>query len=191
MEEPSERAGTLDKALIDLENGERRVQTRQSFNARTLTYFIAARVPAKSRATKLSSIVDHVCSIAFQDGLPNAPLSKLIDLTTLPNELDQGSIATLVKNLYPTSKIPDAVIVKVVGSLGHGQVKPSFSTQAALLKWLVMVYDVLENQAVLSRLYGVLFNLLDTIAIRCVSLLQQIITNTDSLGNLGLSCVTC
>jgi hypothetical protein len=29
-----------------------------------------------------------------------------------------------------------------------------------------MVYDVLENQRVLSRLYSVLFNLLDTIAIR-------------------------
>jgi centromere protein I len=89
----------------------------------------------------------------------------------LPNELDQGSLATLVKNLYPAIKVPDAVIVKVIGSLGHGRAKPSFSTQAALLKWLVMVYDVLENSTVLSRLYGILFNLLDTIAIRYIPLL--------------------
>ena len=31
-----------------------------------------------------------------------------------------------------------------------------------------MVYDVLDSYDVLSRLYGVLFNLLDMITLRCV-----------------------
>lgn len=107
-----------------------------------------------------------MCSKAYRDGLPNALLSTLTDLVTLPNELDQGSRGNLIKNLYPTSKIKDSIAIKVVASLGHGRAKPSFPTQAALLKWLVMIYDVLENPTVMSRLYGVLFNLLDTIAIR-------------------------
>jgi centromere protein I len=90
----------------------------------------------------------------------------LIDIVTQPNELDQGTLGNLIKNLYPATKVPNGMIVKVIGSLGHGHSKPSYATQAALLKWLVMIYDVLENQKLLSRFYGILFNLLDTLSIR-------------------------
>jgi centromere protein I len=71
-----------------------------------------------------------------------------------------------VRNLYPASKVPDSIVCKLIGSLGHGRNKPSYATQAALLKWVVMIYEILENQTVLARLYSVLFNLLDTIATR-------------------------
>jgi centromere protein I len=99
--------------------------------------------------------------------LANASLSRLVDLITLPSELDQASLGSLIRNLYPASKVPDAVITRVVASLRPGL---TFTVQAALLKWLIMVYDVLENQGILSQLYSILFNLLDTIAIRCVRL---------------------
>jgi hypothetical protein len=91
-------------------------------------------------------------------------LEQLIDVLTQPNELDQASQGNLIRNLYPASKVGDGIIVKVV--LGHGRAKPSYATQAAFLKWVVMVYDVLENQKVLSRFYGILFNLLDALSIR-------------------------
>ncbi|KAG9249192.1 Mis6 domain protein [Calycina marina] len=123
-------------------------------------------MPAQQRTVKISHTVERVCNEAYQHGLQNASLDKLVDIVTLSNQLDQGSKGNLIKNLYPASKVPDAIVVKAVGSLGHGQTKASYSTQAALLKWLVMVHDVLENQLMLSRFYSVLFNLLDTIAIR-------------------------
>jgi centromere protein I len=93
-------------------------------------------------------------------------VEDIIDTITVSNHLDQASIGRLIRNLYPVSKIPDTVVVKVVGSLGHGKAKPSFTAQAALLKWLILTYDILENQRVLSQLYSILFNLLDTITIR-------------------------
>jgi centromere protein I len=114
----------------------------------------------------VSGVVERICSRAYDDGLTNPSLDKLIDILTQPNELDQGTLGSLIKNLYPASKVPNAIIIKVVGSLGHGRAKPSYATQVALLKWLVMVYDVLENQKVLSHFYGILFNLLDTLSIR-------------------------
>ncbi|KAK6610624.1 hypothetical protein H4I96_02222 [Botrytis cinerea] len=126
----------------------------------------ASRIPAKQRSVKVSSHVDRLCSRAYEEGLSNASLEKLVDILTLPNELDQGSIGNLIKHLYPASKVPDAVVIKVVGALGHGKAKPSYAAQAALLKWIVLVYDVLENRKILSQLYAVLFNLLDTIALR-------------------------
>jgi len=84
----------------------------------------------------------------------------------LPNELDQASIANIIRNLYPATKVSDDTVVKVVGSLGHGQSRAAFPVQTMLLKWLVMVHGVLEDQKILSQLYSFLFNLLDTIAIR-------------------------
>ncbi|PQE30791.1 Mis6 domain-containing protein [Rutstroemia sp. NJR-2017a WRK4] len=121
---------------------------------------------AKRRTIKISSHVDKLCSRAYDEGLSDASLDKLVDIITLPNELDQGSIGKLIKNLYPVDKVTDSIVIKVIGCLGHGQAKPSYASQAALLKWLIMVYDVLANQKILSQLYAVIFNLLDTIALR-------------------------
>lgn len=46
----------------------------------------------------------------------------------------------------------------------------NWPVKALLLRWLVMVYDVLDSYDVLSQLYGVLFNLLDMITLRYVFL---------------------
>ncbi|CAG8955260.1 hypothetical protein HYFRA_00011242 [Hymenoscyphus fraxineus] len=126
----------------------------------------AAKTPAKQRVSKIASKVERTCAKAYEEGLSNASLERVVDLITLPNELDQASINKLIKNLYPATKIPSAIAIKVVAALGHGRTKPSYSSQAAMLKWLVMVYNVLDNPKVLSQLYSVLFNLLDTAAIR-------------------------
>lgn len=96
-----------------------------------------------------------------------------MDIITHPNELDQSSLGNLIRNLYPATRVPDIVAIKVVGGLGHGRMKPSYSVQAALLKWLIMVYDVLEDQKIFSQLYSVLFNLLDTSALRYSSIIRK------------------
>lgn len=126
----------------------------------------AAKTPAKQRNIKISGVIDKLCSHAYEFGLSSSPLSKLVDIITLPNELDQASLGTLIRNLYPAGKVSDAIVINVVGSLGHGKLKSNFNVQAALLKWLVMVYDVLQNQKILSQLYAILFNLLGTLALR-------------------------
>jgi centromere protein I len=167
MAVPSEHDESISELLTDLENGEREKDaSKNAYHAQKLTLVIAAKVPAKQRVIKISGRVDKVCSKAYEEGLPNASLDRLIDILTLPNELDQACINNLIRNIYPAGKVPDSIVIKVVASLGHGRAKPSYNAQAALLKWLVMVYDVLENPKTLSQLYGILFNLLDTIAIR-------------------------
>jgi len=169
-EEPRER-DEGGAHLRDLERGQYHVPQRvvvplKPFRPYHTDGLIASKIPAKQRTIKISSLVDKVCLQANDEGLPNASLNKLVDIITLPNELDQASLAALIRNLYPASKVPDAIVIKVVGSLGHGRAKPSHAVQAALLRWLVSVYDALENQRLLSQLYSTLFNLLDTIAIR-------------------------
>ncbi|KAK6584557.1 hypothetical protein PZA11_002781 [Diplocarpon coronariae] len=128
---------------------------------------------AKQRSVKIASITEKVTAKAYSDGLSNATLDKLVDIITTPNELDQSSLGGLIRNLYPVTRVPDTIVVKVVASLGHGSAYPSYSAQAALLKWLVMVYDVLANQKILSQLYSLFFNLLDNTALRYGRLQQN------------------
>ena len=93
-------------------------------------------------------------------------LASTINIITQRDSLDVSLLDQLLKDLYPVQEVPDIVVVKVVGSLGPGALKPLPSLQAGLLKWLILVYDVVEHPNILSSLYGTLFNLLDTISLR-------------------------
>ncbi|KAG0135182.1 Mis6-domain-containing protein [Tuber indicum] len=138
----------------------------RSHNA-TCLLFPAASIRNSHSKNRIASVIDSISQHATVCGLANDSLETLIDvLATSPCYLDQSSVGSIVKILFPRRKLSENVVVKVVGSLGQGQSKPSLATQALLLRWLVMVYDFLESYDVLSQLYGVLFNLLDMITLR-------------------------
>ncbi|KAF1990095.1 Mis6-domain-containing protein [Aulographum hederae CBS 113979] len=127
---------------------------------------LASQTPAKQRQQKPSVFVDAVCGHAYQVGLDHDSFEAIITLVTTKSQLDQTSITNLIKNLYPAEKVSSSHALSVVGALGQGKSKPSASTQVALVKWLHMIYELLEEPTVLSRVYGVLFGLLDMISIR-------------------------
>lgn len=133
-----------------------------------LTRIPASKLPAKARAINIKSTVASFTSLAYEQGIVPAALDRLVDLVTTPNYLDQASLGAVIRNLYPAERPSPDVALRVVSALGHGALKASLTLQAALLKWLVMVYHVLETPAVLAQAYSVLFNLLDTAAIRYV-----------------------
>lgn len=128
----------------------------------------AALVSARSRGANVSLLVEEICEHAFQFGLDSGELRRVVKLVSAKSELDQTSITTLIKNLYPTERVSSEVVATVVASLGRGQRKPSPASQAALVRWLGAVHEVLETPGFLSRLYGVLFNLLDMMTLRQV-----------------------
>ncbi|KAH8716832.1 VTC domain-containing protein [Phaeosphaeriaceae sp. PMI808] len=126
----------------------------------------ASSTPAKQRTVKVSGVIDVICRHAFDDGLDPDALRDVVQLVSVKTNLDQTSVTTLVKNLYPSRRVPVGVVVTVVGALGLGKGKPSPSTQDSLVKWLTTVHEIIEDPNVLSRLYGVLFGMLDMISIR-------------------------
>ncbi len=128
-----------------------------------------SKLPAKQRTVKASEVVNIICSYAYENGLNPNSLSTIIDLITKPSYLDQSSITAIIKNLYPASKVSNDVVFRLVGSLGSGKGKSSAATQALLIRWLILVYEVLMDSSVLSKLYGVLFNMLDMISLRYIT----------------------
>lgn len=123
-------------------------------------------MPPKQRYTDASRLAKTIASDAYQTGIPPDTLESLINILTQPNALDQNTITTLAKNLYPLERIPSKLITKVVCCLGPNKSKPSTATQALLLRWLILVYDFLEDRNHLSKFYAVFFNFLDMLSLR-------------------------
>lgn len=128
----------------------------------------ASKVPAKKRATDVKPKVTELVSVAYSQGVLPEELLLLIDLILSRSYLDQASLNSILKNLYPVDKVSEHVILKIIGSLGLGELRPSPALQSSLLQWVIQVYHVLDTKAqvILSRAYSVLFNLLDVSATR-------------------------
>jgi len=78
----------------------------------------------------LIDAVDEFAHYSSFRGLSEDSLNVMIDILTAPSKLDQATIATIVKYLYPKGKVPEDIVVKVVGCFGQGQSKPTHATQA-------------------------------------------------------------
>ncbi|KAF9891303.1 hypothetical protein FE257_004158 [Aspergillus nanangensis] len=125
-----------------------------------------AFVPSKQRDTDASQLAKDIASRAYESGIPPAALERVIKILTTSNHLDQGTITTLIKNLYPLERVASNLVTQVVCCLGPSKNKPAPATQVQLLKWLILVYDFLEDKSHLSKLFAVLFNYLDMISLR-------------------------
>ncbi|PGH17258.1 hypothetical protein AJ80_04900 [Polytolypa hystricis UAMH7299] len=141
-----ERSWGLEDAIIQLEN--------------------VASVPAKQRHTNVADLAKVIAEKAYESGLPLVLLGRLIDIISKAKHLDQTTITTLIKNLYPAERVPPNIVVKVICCLGPSKSKPSPATQSLLLRWIILIYEDMQEPAYLSRLYSILFNYLDMISLR-------------------------
>jgi centromere protein I len=127
---------------------------------------LVAHVPVKQRYTDAAQLAKTIASDAYENGIPQDALGRLLKVLTAKNNLDQGTITPLIKNLYPQERIASKHVTQVVCCLGPSKSKPSPATQALLVRWLIMTYDLLEDRTHLGKLYAVLFNHLDMISLR-------------------------
>jgi centromere protein I len=90
----------------------------------------------------------------------------VLRLVTVRSELDQSSVTSLLRNLFPRDKVGSDAVLLAVGALGPGTGRPAAVTQAGLVRWVGAVQGVMEEPEFLVRVYGVLFNLLDMASLR-------------------------
>ncbi|EER29983.1 hypothetical protein D8B26_007257 [Coccidioides posadasii str. Silveira] len=147
---PTENSGTkswnLEEAITQLEN--------------------VAYLPKSQRHTNVAGLAKTIATLAYESGIGPNLLDRLTAVIVKSKHLDQNTVTTLVKNLYPSEKVTSGIIARVVCSLGPTKTKPSPGTQSLLLRWLILVYDDLDDQSYLSKLYAVLFDNLDMISLR-------------------------
>ncbi|KAL4884061.1 Mis6-domain-containing protein [Aspergillus karnatakaensis] len=125
-----------------------------------------APVPPRQRYTDVKQLAKQIAELAYERGFSQPALGRMLRVLTKDNYLDQGTITTLIKNLYPSELVASKSITHVVCCLGPTKNKPSPATQALLLRWLILVHEFIEDRSHLSKLYSVLFNNLDMISLR-------------------------
>ncbi|KAI1964678.1 hypothetical protein LOZ58_001365 [Ophidiomyces ophidiicola] len=126
----------------------------------------SAFVPKNQRHDSILDAAKSITSLAYEYGIETGHLDRLLDVIVRSKYLNQTTVTALVKNLYPSERVPSKLIARVIASLGPSKTKPSAVTQNLLLQWLILVYDGLEDQSYLSKFYAVFFDNLEMITIR-------------------------
>lgn len=126
----------------------------------------ASETQTKKKFSALKTHLEIIQSHAQQHGLRTSALKRLLEVLTSANALSITTQKELIKVLYPAELVPSHLVCIFVNGLGYGGRKASVSSQQLLLKWMILVHDILEDPTVLSSLYSVLFNLLDMTSLR-------------------------
>ncbi|KAF2097447.1 Mis6-domain-containing protein [Rhizodiscina lignyota] len=149
-----------------MEDSEDNVARRGSVEASIGALAAASKLSPRLRTVNISDLTNEICSESYENGFDVSNLEAIVNLVTVKSELDQTSVATLIKHLFPAGSVPNSVVLTIVGCLGQGQLKPTPSAQALLVRWLSNVYSCMVEPSMLSKVYGVLFGLLDMISLR-------------------------
>lgn len=67
---------------------------------------------------------------------------------------DTQTQCRLVRCLIPSQDVPHSIVLQVLGSMG--QLPPSL--KQILFKWIVLVYDIIDNKAPIGCVYDVILH---------------------------------
>lgn len=62
-------------------------------------------------------------------------------------------LSRVVRSLIPRTSVPCSAVLRLLGSL-KGQ---TLQLQLLIIRWVILVYDVIDNKTDLRAIYGVLF----------------------------------
>ncbi|XP_035693928.1 centromere protein I-like [Branchiostoma floridae] len=121
----------------------------------SLSYFTDESANTKVRGNiKLQLALEGIEQHAQSKGLsPDNILSLTLVITR--GQFGDSTNSRLVKCLIPATAVPEEAAVRAISWICTN--KPSKSVQAFLLRWLVLVYDLIDGKDKLHALYGVLF----------------------------------
>ena len=66
---------------------------------------------------------------------------------------DSAILSRAVRSLIPRASVPCSAILRLLGSL-KGQI---LSLQLLIIRWIILIYDIIDNKSNLHAIYGVLF----------------------------------
>lgn len=113
---------------------------------------------SKYKSSKPSSKeeFDETIEKLIENGVNRQELETLIDFICSPNKVKTSSIIAVIRDyLYPTCPVSNNSVIKIMGCLSNNNV--AIQIKSRILKWLVVVYDYLEDTRIVNQFYDVLF----------------------------------
>ncbi|CAG8659270.1 7903_t:CDS:10, partial [Ambispora leptoticha] len=112
----------------------------------------------KAKRSEIKIHINELEKLVHWHGLEEEQLSDLLNLV-FSAKLDVADTKRIIKLLIPRQKISENLVIKILGKLGHELV--IHSIQGLLLRWIILVYPLLEDYSRLQKLYGVIFHFLE------------------------------
>lgn len=90
---------------------------------------------------------------------------------------DASTRIRLVRCLVPRGDVPHSAVLNALGSMGHLPI----SLRLLLFRWIVLVYDIIDDKAPLHHVYDVIFHYIQYDGLRQIvcQLLCYITTRED------------
>ncbi|XP_077988140.1 centromere protein I-like [Glandiceps talaboti] len=132
-------------------------ETRRSKLSQAVSYFTNETSDTKTRGNTnlhLSLIEDT----ATEYGLSPENILKLATVAGSAR-FSESVTVRLIKSLIPSKYVPEDAVVRVVSWMCTN--KPSSNVQTWLTKWMITIYDYLEDNNILHALYPMLFLFID------------------------------
>ncbi|XP_042336432.1 centromere protein I isoform X2 [Sceloporus undulatus] len=129
----------------------------QSSLEKALNYLEKLKDRTSLKNAVLQKHLATVEKIAQERGLKPQEIHVLLNVA-LSGKLGEGANIRLLKNLIPTSTITEDSVVSAVSWLCVG--KCSCNTQVTFLKWLIAMFDFIDQKEKINALYGFFFNFL-------------------------------
>ncbi|GJJ70668.1 centromere protein I [Entomortierella parvispora] len=150
MASDSPEAETTDQVITELTLDEANESVENALERISRNAGVRGGKPAVIRALALlEPLIRHF-------GLSPDQLTEMLDII-LKGKLDDTTARKMIKLLLPRQHVPEMCAVKVLGSLGR---QLSYASQAALIRWVILVYDILDSRTKLQQLYGAVFHYL-------------------------------
>ena len=135
----------------------RKQEEKQLLNTYLCRIHSMARAGHRTGKDELLSTINSYAQLVRQHGLSANQVEMALDALTFPgHQLDNATIKTISGVLLPRERVQATAVMQVISCLGRVKA----IVQTALLKWLVMVFPILESFRQLQQNYGVLFHFL-------------------------------
>nr|XP_006811369.1 PREDICTED: centromere protein I-like [Saccoglossus kowalevskii] len=151
------------------ENDQQKQQASKSGNGKkktlvalrnAITYFTDARSSAKYRGNlNLHLALENIEQSSRSSGLTPPHILKLVKSITTGKWTEIVS-SRLIRSLIPAAHVPHNAVVFAVSSLSAKNI--SDNMKCLFVRWMVLIYEYVDNKDTLHSLYGILFLFLDS-----------------------------
>ena len=78
-------------------------------------------------------------------------------------------MSRVVRSLIPRTSVPSSAVLQLLGS----QKGQTLSLQLLIIRWIVLIYDIIDNKADVHAIYGIIFYYLQNDELVCAGMLIE------------------
>ncbi|KAK2157536.1 hypothetical protein LSH36_189g04025 [Paralvinella palmiformis] len=128
---------------------------------------------------ELQNSLNKIDCVATETGLPAEDITTLVSVAA-NGTFPEAICSRLIRNLIPATVVPSEAVIRAISWMSTNI--PSSKIQGLLVRWIILIYNMLDTLNDLHALYGVLFYFLENeVMCRSVCHLLYLLTRKEDV----------